>query len=70
MAFEQRVHLAAEQGWTEYRVPAAFQDLVASRCSINNALPRFCEKIKGAVDPNGIISAGRYGVRPKRLRTA
>ena len=28
------------------------------------------EKIKDAVDPNGILSAGRYGIWPKHLRNA
>ena len=33
-----------------------------------DALTRMREKIKDAVDPNGIISAGRYGVWPRHLR--
>jgi 4-cresol dehydrogenase (hydroxylating) len=70
-AFEKWVHLAAERGWAEYRAPAAFQDLCAGTYSYNNhALRRFRESIKDAVDPNGILSPGRYGVWPKRLRKA
>jgi FAD/FMN-containing dehydrogenase len=70
-AFEQWVHLAAERGWAEYRAPAAFQDLVMSTYSFNNhSLRRLRETIKDAVDPNGILSAGRYGVWPKHLRKA
>jgi 4-cresol dehydrogenase (hydroxylating) len=70
-SFERWVALAAEQGWAEYRAPAAFQDLVSDTYSYNNhALRRLREKIKDAVDPNGIISAGRYGVWPKHLRDA
>jgi 4-cresol dehydrogenase (hydroxylating) len=70
-AFEGWVKLAAERGWAEYRAPAAFQDLIASTYSYNNhALRRLRETIKDAVDPNGIISAGRYGVWPKHLRKA
>jgi 4-cresol dehydrogenase (hydroxylating) len=70
-AFERMVALAAEEGWTEYRAPTVFQDLVADTYSYNNhALTRMREKIKDAVDPNGIISAGRYGVWPKHLRDA
>jgi len=68
-AFKRWVALAAAQGWTEYRAPATFQDLVADTYSYNNhALLRLREKIKDAVDPNGIISAGRYGVWPRHLR--
>jgi (+)-pinoresinol hydroxylase len=70
-AFERWVALAAEQGWTEYRAPAAFQDIVSDTYSYNNhALRRLREKIKDAIDPNGIISAGRYGVWPKHLKDA
>ena len=70
-AFEGWVRLAAERGWAEYRAPAVYQDLVASTYAYNNhALNRLRESIKDAVDPNGIISAGRYGVWPKHLRKA
>ncbi len=68
-AFEKWVHLCAERGWGEYRTPAVFQDTVARVYSYNNhALTRLRESIKDAVDPNGILSPGRYGVWPKRLR--
>jgi 4-cresol dehydrogenase (hydroxylating) len=33
-------------------------------------LRKLHETIKDAVDPNGILSAGRYGIWPKHLRTA
>ncbi len=70
-AFEKWVALAAERGWGEYRTPAIFQDLVAKTYSYNNnALTRLRESIKDAVDPNGILSPGRYGVWPKHLRKA
>jgi 4-cresol dehydrogenase (hydroxylating) len=70
-AFEKWVHLAAERGWGEYRTPAVFQDVVAKTYSYNNnAITRLRETIKDAVDPNGILSPGRYGVWPKHLRKA
>ena len=70
-AFEKWVQLAAERGWGEYRTPAVFQDAVADTYGWNDhALRRFRERLKDAVDPNGIISAGRYGVWPKHLRDA
>ena len=34
----------------------------------NNALMRFNETIKDALDPNGILAPGRNGIWPKRLR--
>ncbi len=70
-AFERWVELAAAEGWVEYRAPTVYQDLVAQTYSYNdNALKRMQEKIKDAVDPNGILAAGRYGVWPKHLRDA
>lgn len=68
-AFERWAALAAERGWAEYRAPAVFQDLLAQTYSFNNhALRRLRETIKDAVDPNGILSPGRYGVWPRHLR--
>jgi 4-cresol dehydrogenase (hydroxylating) len=68
-AFRKWVTLAADRGWAEYRAPAAFQDEVSDTYSYNNhSLRRLRETIKDAVDPNGILSAGRYGVWPKHLR--
>jgi (+)-pinoresinol hydroxylase len=67
--FKQVVRVAAEHGWGEYRTAPAFQDDVMATYSFNNhALLRFHETVKDAVDPNGIISAGRYGIWPKHLR--
>ena len=68
-AFKTWVGLAAERGWAEYRAPAIFQDLISDTYSYNNhALRKLRETIKDAVDPNGILSPGRYGVWPKHLR--
>lgn len=68
-AFTRWVELAAARGWAEYRAPAAFQDEVAKTYSFNDgALNRMRETIKDALDPNGILSPGRYGVWPKNLR--
>jgi 4-cresol dehydrogenase (hydroxylating) len=68
-AFRRWVELAAERGWAEYRAPAGFHNEVSSVYSFNdNALNRLRETLKDAIDPNGIISAGRYGVWPRHLR--
>ena len=68
-AFAQLVRIAADHGWGEYRTAPAYQDLIMSTYSFNNhALLRFLERLKDAVDPNGILSAGRYGIWPKHLR--
>lgn len=68
-AFTRLANLGATRGWGEYRTPPIFQDLVMGHYSFNDhALRRFSETLKDAVDPNGIISAGRGGVWPKHLR--
>ncbi|HTR47241.1 MAG TPA: FAD-binding oxidoreductase [Verrucomicrobiae bacterium] len=68
-SFQRLVKIAAEHGWGEYRTAPAHQGAVAATYSFNNhALLRFHETLKDAVDPNGIISAGRYGIWPKHLR--
>jgi 4-cresol dehydrogenase (hydroxylating) len=70
-AFNRLIQLAAQHGWAEYRAAPAFQDAVMSTYSFNNnALLRFHEVVKDAVDPNGILSAGRYGIWPKYLRSS
>jgi 4-cresol dehydrogenase (hydroxylating) len=46
-------------------------DECAAAYSFNDhALRKLQQKIKDAVDPNGILSAGRYGIWPKHLRDA
>ncbi len=68
-AFKQVVQRAAEHGWGEYRTAPAFQDTIMGTYSYNNhALLHFHETLKDAVDPNGILSAGRYGIWPKHIR--
>ncbi|HEY8519554.1 MAG TPA: FAD-binding oxidoreductase [Gammaproteobacteria bacterium] len=70
-AFRRLAQIAAENGWGEYRSPPFGVDLVMSAYSFNNhALRRFCETIKDAVDPNGIIAAGRGGIWPRHIREA
>jgi (+)-pinoresinol hydroxylase len=68
-AFAQLVQIAAGHGFGEYRTAPAYQDLIMSTYSFNNhALLRFHERLKDAVDPNGILSPGRYGIWPRHLR--
>lgn len=68
-AFRALIKIAAEHGWGEYRTATAFQNDVMDTYSFNNnMLLRFHETLKDAVDPNGIISPGRYGIWPQDLR--
>ncbi len=61
--FKKLVEVAAEHGFGEYRTAPAYQDLIMGTYSFNNnALLRFHETLKDAVDPNGILSPGRYGI--------
>jgi FAD/FMN-containing dehydrogenase len=68
-AFRKMIKVAAEHGYGEYRTHSVFYDDIVATYSYNNdALHRFHETLKDAVDPNGIFSAGRYGIWPKHLR--
>lgn len=60
---------AAKKGYGEYRTHILFADQVASAYGWNNqALMRFNETIKDALDPNGILAPGRNGIWPKKFR--
>lgn len=68
-AIETLIKIGADNGYGEYRTPPAFQDQVMSTYNFNNhALKRFTQTLKDAVDPNGILAAGRSGIWPKHLR--
>jgi 4-cresol dehydrogenase (hydroxylating) len=63
------IDIGAQNGWGEYRAAPALQDFIMDRYSFNDhALRRFCERLKDAADPNGILAAGRYGIWPRHLR--
>lgn len=65
------IDLGAKHGFGEYRAAPALQDFIMERYSFNNhAFRTFCEELKDAVDPNGILAAGRYGIWPKHIRNA
>jgi 4-cresol dehydrogenase (hydroxylating) len=67
--YEQVIKVASAHGWGIYRAHAAFMDTVMDQYSYNDhALMRLNETLKDALDPNGILSAGRYGIWPKQLR--
>ena len=62
------VTISAQRGWG-YRTAPAFYELIMSGYSYNDhALREFLETIKDAVDPNGIMSPGRYAIRSRQLR--
>jgi FAD/FMN-containing dehydrogenase len=67
--YRELIRVAAEHGWGEYRTHTAFMDDCSKAYGFNNnALLRLQQTLKDAIDPKGIISAGRYGIWPKHLR--
>lgn len=62
---------AGKAGFGEYRAHLHLMDLAADQYSYNNhSYRRFVEKIKDAVDPNGILSPGKQSIWPKSFRDA
>jgi 4-cresol dehydrogenase (hydroxylating) len=60
---------AGKLGYGEYRAHLDFMDLAADQYSFNNhAYLRFCETIKDALDPAGILSPGKQGIWPRSMR--
>ncbi|MFF3505530.1 FAD-dependent oxidoreductase [Streptomyces sp. NPDC003247] len=60
---------AAAIGYGEYRAHVSMMDTVAAQFSFGgHAQRRFNERIKDALDPNGILMSGRSGIWPERLR--
>jgi 4-cresol dehydrogenase (hydroxylating) len=63
------VEEAGRRGYGEYRAHLSFMDLAQEQYGFgDHAYRRFCETIKDAVDPNGILSPGRHGIWPSAMR--
>ncbi|KKY19054.1 putative aryl-alcohol oxidase [Diplodia seriata] len=61
----------AAHGWGEYRTHLALMDQIADTYSWNDhALLRLSERLKDAVDPNGILAPGKNGVWPSNYNKA
>jgi len=68
-AVKKMVTEAAKLGYGEYRAHLDFMDEASDQYSFNDhAYRRFVEKLKDAVDPNGILSPGRHGIWPSAYR--
>ncbi len=67
--YKRLVAVSGENGCGIYLAHAAYMDEVMATYSFNDgALGRLNNTLKDALDPNGILSAGRYGIWPKLLR--
>ncbi|MGO9589273.1 MAG: FAD-dependent oxidoreductase [Candidatus Acidiferrales bacterium] len=67
--YRRLIKESAARGWGEYRTHTTFMGDISNTYSFNNhVLRRFHETIKDAMDPNGILSPGKCGIWPKRMR--
>jgi 4-cresol dehydrogenase (hydroxylating) flavoprotein subunit len=67
--FRKLVKDAGKLGFAEYRAHVEYMDLVGDQYDFNgHALRRFTEKLKDAVDPNGILAPGKQGIWPASMR--
>lgn len=65
------VQECAKHGYGEYRAHLDFMDLAADQYSFgDHAYLRVAERIKDALDPNGILSPGKQGIWPASLRAS
>ncbi|KAI1642664.1 putative vanilly-alcohol oxidase [Daldinia loculata] len=59
----------SKRGFAKYRAHINHMDLNADLFDFNNhAYRRFVEKLKESLDPNGILSPGKMGIWPERLK--
>ena len=69
-AMSKAIEIGAARGWGEYRIHPAYMDKAVGVYNYGGgSLLRLQESLKDALDPKGILSAGRYGIWPRHLRS-
>ncbi|MGA0804898.1 MAG: FAD-linked oxidase C-terminal domain-containing protein [Pseudohongiellaceae bacterium] len=67
--FSALVDDASAAGFGEYRTHLSWMDQVAGSFDFNDhALLRLNQRVKDALDPNGILAPGKSGILPQRYR--
>jgi 4-cresol dehydrogenase (hydroxylating) flavoprotein subunit len=67
--FQTLLDDAARERYGEYRTHLSFMDAVADSFDFNgHALARLNEKLKDALDPNGILAPGKQGIWPRAYK--